>query len=54
MEKKSEGTADPRKPLYVKPALVKIGGIMTLTGMYKNLDYLDNTNGSDAYWAFMP
>lgn len=54
MEKSSERTTDARKPLYVKPALVKIGGIMTLTGMYKNMDYLDNTNGSDAYWAIVP
>jgi hypothetical protein len=41
------------KKTYIGPSLVVIGRITALTGMVKNLNYLDNTNGSDA-WKNMP
>jgi hypothetical protein len=37
------------KRAYVNPSLIVIGRVTALTGMYKNLDYLDNSNGGSAY-----
>ena len=34
---------------YSAPSLFRIGRITALTGMYRNHDYLDNSNGSDAW-----
>jgi len=37
------------RKLYTAPCLTVIGRISALTGMFKNANYLDNTNGSDAW-----
>jgi hypothetical protein len=37
------------KKTYSAPQLVTIGQIKALTGMFRNSDYLDNSNGSDAW-----
>lgn len=34
---------------YIAPSLMVIGRITALTGMFKNANYLDNSNGSDAW-----
>lgn len=38
-----------QKKRYEAPALTVIGQITSLTGMFRNANYLDNTNGSDAW-----
>lgn len=38
-----------QKKRYEAPALTMIGQITSLTGMFRNANYLDNTNGSDAW-----
>jgi hypothetical protein len=43
-----EQTQVPKKE-YVAPSLSVIGRITELTGMFKNGNYLDNSNGSDAW-----
>lgn len=42
------------KRSYVTPALIVIGEITSLTGMFRNADYLDNSNGSDAWKTVGP
>jgi len=37
------------KRAYTAPSLIVIGRVTSLTGMWRNYNYLDNTNGSDAW-----
>lgn len=37
------------KKRYEAPSLDTIGQITSLTGMWRNANFLDNTNGSDAW-----